>query len=91
MRHVLEHNYEWEKILRNACQSFTERFVLILFTPFVVHTDVFERGFHKGMRVPDLSFKKETITDILDEYNLTYKLEKISPSSTQYGNIFCVD
>ena len=27
MRHILEHNFEWEKILRNACQSFTKKFV----------------------------------------------------------------
>ncbi len=25
MRHVLEHNYEWEKILNNACGSFQKK------------------------------------------------------------------
>ena len=33
MRHILEHNYEWSAILDNALASFTERMVLILFTP----------------------------------------------------------
>lgn len=33
MRHILEHNYEWRAILDNALASFTERMVLILFTP----------------------------------------------------------
>ena len=31
IRHVLEHNVEWRKILENALCSFTERMVLILF------------------------------------------------------------
>lgn len=34
MRGVLEHNPEWRTILRNAVESFTERFALITFIPF---------------------------------------------------------
>lgn len=33
MRHVLEHNYQWKQILRNAIASFTERMFLVVFTP----------------------------------------------------------
>ncbi len=29
MRHVLEHNYEWKKILENALKSFTQRMCLV--------------------------------------------------------------
>src|SRR5688572_4685695 len=28
MRHVLEHNYQWKKILRNAIESFDKKMVL---------------------------------------------------------------
>jgi hypothetical protein len=35
MRHVLEHNFRWREILANAAASFTERFVLVIFTPVV--------------------------------------------------------
>jgi hypothetical protein len=34
MRHVLEHNWKWSKILDNAISSFQRRMVLIIFTPF---------------------------------------------------------
>lgn len=32
MRHILEHNYEWARILDNALASFTQRMAPILFT-----------------------------------------------------------
>lgn len=34
LRHVLEHNVEWEKILQNAVNSFRKKLCIILFTPF---------------------------------------------------------
>lgn len=61
MRHVLEHNFEWEKILSNALASFTQRMVLILFTPLSDHThDIL---WEPDPGVPNLSFKLEDITD----------------------------
>lgn len=33
MRHVLEHNFEWRKILENALSSFRQRMVIINFIP----------------------------------------------------------
>ena len=40
MRHVLEHNIEWRKILAGAIASFRKRMVLIVFTPFAETTRV---------------------------------------------------
>ena len=40
LRHVLEHNPGWEKILENALASFTKRMVLTIFTPFEPTTKV---------------------------------------------------
>lgn len=34
VRHVLEHNHNWQAILRNAVESFQHRMVLVLFMPF---------------------------------------------------------
>jgi hypothetical protein len=33
MRHVLEHNPDWRSVLKNAIASFTQRMVLVVFTP----------------------------------------------------------
>jgi hypothetical protein len=44
LRHVLEHNYNWETILRNAVDSFTKKLCLILFTPFADETLEIARG-----------------------------------------------
>jgi hypothetical protein len=40
MRHVLEHNYGWEDILKNAAACFDSRLCVILFTPLVNSTRV---------------------------------------------------
>lgn len=61
MRHVLEHNYQWERILDNAVASFTERMALIVFTPFAGETH--EIALNEELGVPDISFQLEDLTD----------------------------
>jgi hypothetical protein len=91
MKHVLEHNVQWKQILQNMLESFTKRCVLILFTPFshetqslitaYVHTN--DNG--EVVQIPDLSFKKEDITDIMDSYkDIKYRCETISSPKTSY-------
>lgn len=84
MRHVIDHNYEWAKLLDNACKSFTKKMCLILFTPFTETTKEIAHNLMHGVDVPDISFCKKDITDILDNNNITYKLESIN-TSTGYG------
>jgi methyltransferase family protein len=67
LRHVLEHNYHWKGILQNALRLFKERMVLIIFTPFNTHGTE-QIAFHKDIGVPDLSFKKSDITDLLPAF-----------------------
>jgi len=60
MRHVLEHNHEWERVLANAVLSYTRRMVIVLFMPTdhvtrVVHEDV------AGLGVPDIAFRLEDV------------------------------
>lgn len=61
MRHVLEHNYDWEKILANAIASFNKRFCLIIFTPFVEETHEIANNKIHGVDAPDIAFRKEDI------------------------------
>lgn len=82
MRHVLEHNYGWKDILHNACSSFSEKFCLILFTPFSDNTTEITNNLSHGIDAPDLSFNLKDITDILQEHNCVYTLETIN---TQTG------
>jgi hypothetical protein len=64
MRHVLEHNYEWKKLLDNAVSSFNKKMFLVLFVPFsdgptkeVGH----EHNTRSGVDVPDLALNKEEL------------------------------
>jgi hypothetical protein len=83
MRHILEHNYHWEKILVSALGSFQRKFCLILFTPFAHETKEIAHNRNIGIDVPDLSFKREDI-----ERNFTglkWKLVEDIGTQSQYG------
>lgn len=82
MRHVLEHNYDWKKILENAIFSFTDRMVLILFTP--PNSETKEIAFSKDPGVPDIAFRLEDLMLIFDKANISYSYEILS-TNTQYG------
>lgn len=88
MRHVLEHDYRWEQILTNAVESFTERFVLVLFTPLSEKTH--EIAFSKNPGVPDLSFSAD---DIVAHFKgCEFQQEQVKTES-QYGSetVFLVE
>jgi hypothetical protein len=89
MRHVLEHNYEWARILDNALASFTERMVLILFTPERAATE--EIAFRSDLGVPDLAFRLADVTARFSP-DVTYAVYRL-PSATQYGEetIFLIE
>jgi SAM-dependent methyltransferase len=75
IRHLLEHNHNWKKILENAVSSFKKRMVIILFTPLSEKTHTLNDN-------PDYSFNLEEILGFIK--NCNYKIEKII-SKTQYG------
>jgi len=74
MRHVLEHNYEWRTILENACKSFKSKMCLVLFTPFTSETKEIAHNLKHGVDVPDLSFNKNELIQLFEEYNIKYDL-----------------
>ena len=86
IRHVLEHNESWKIILANALTSFTERMVLVLFTPFSQITTVlarYEIPGCPGMFVPDIAFSKD---DISAQFGFnTWCLEENIPTNSEYG------
>ena len=82
MRHVLEHNYGWEKVLENAVQSFSKRMCLVIFTPFAEETKVIAQNIQHGVDVPDISFKRRDIEKHFT--GLTWRMEEIK-SRCHYG------
>lgn len=81
MRHVIEHEWEWNLVLANAMASFRRRFALALFTPLqdetrqIDHTMIVE--------VPDIGFAE---ADIVAHFNgLPYERIVLDPSPTKYG------
>lgn len=66
MRHVIEHNPNWEKVLRNALESFRHLMTLVIFTPFAEKTyDNRETipGYEQYARI---FFKYEDLTDVIN-------------------------
>jgi len=68
MRHVLEHNPdEWRQILKNACEAFQNRMVLITFTPFVEKTRIFKTEKYDSGDLPYLSFRRKDLLDVIGD------------------------
>lgn len=80
MRHVLEHDYRWKQILDNAVASFTERMVLIVFTPMSEWTH--ELIFASDPGVPDISFAVGDLTERFGD--AIWTMEQLE-TPTQYG------
>lgn len=77
IRHILEHNYNWQDILANAVDSFRKRLVLIMFTPFGKSTIPLARN-----QLLDMSFRKEDITGYFE--GLDVREEHLDSTDTQY-------
>ena len=91
IRHVLEHNLHWRRILANALASFRNRMVLIIFTPWSESTRVIRVGDAiTSVPVPDISFRKEDITECFKHFS--YR-EETYQTDTQYKieHVFFID
>jgi hypothetical protein len=80
IRHVLEHDWEWERILRNAVASFTKKLVVVIFTPFS-QDDTKEIAYAFDVGVPDISFRYEDIVRNFE--GLEWHVETLE-TDTQY-------
>jgi hypothetical protein len=81
IRHVLEHDYRWRKILDNAVVSFRSKMCLVLFTPLTAKTS--EIAYNHDYAVPDIAFRQE---DITSRFGLaSWTAETNLHTDTQYG------
>ena len=81
MRGVLEHNYEWEKVLSNALSSFTERMALILFTPFgEKQKDLWP----DPTGIPCLSLVKDQLLEVLRKGSVKWNLVENIETQTMF-------
>jgi hypothetical protein len=85
MRHVLEHNLEWKKILLNALNSFQYKMALVLFTPFA------DKTYNNPETIPGyeqyvrMFFKYSDICEVIDSVpGITYTTELDLPTATQF-------
>ena len=90
LRHVLEHNYDWEKILASAVASFRKKLCLILFTPFAEATAEIAHNRHLGVDVPDLSLAATEIERHFD--GLRFRLFRDLTTKSQYKveHVYCI-
>jgi hypothetical protein len=79
LRHVLEHNEEWPRVLDNALRSAKQKLAIVIFTPFVHRTHTIVMNVNG---VPDISFAKSDITARLPAGAYT---EETVPTRSQYG------
>jgi hypothetical protein len=80
LRHVLEHDLRWPLILANAVASFTQRLVLVLFTPLADETHDMEWEPDPG--VPNLSF---ALADLLPHFAGCQWRYEILATPSKYG------
>ncbi|MEA2904614.1 MAG: hypothetical protein QOI12_2001 [Alphaproteobacteria bacterium] len=83
IRHVLEHNHRWDRILKSAISSFRKKLCLVLFTPFVERTAEVAAQRPGKFDVPALSFNKQEIEKHFD--GLSWRLLQDIKTQTNHG------
>lgn len=68
LRHVLEHDYRWKAILKNAAESAREKLVVVLFTPMQDETR--EIAWNDDPGVPDIGFALDDLLEILSGFDV---------------------
>lgn len=83
MRGVLEHNDEWWSVLDNAVRDFSDRLIVVLFTPLVDETVVVLREADYD-DVPVISF---ALNDLLDRFPGSVDVDwwQVNSPATAYG------
>lgn len=87
MRHILEHNFAWAKVFENALYSFTDRMVLVLFTP-LVHGPTRNIEWEDPPGVPNLAFSPTDIEDTVTDHPDNIELSKptfLPSAEVKYG------
>jgi hypothetical protein len=86
LRHVLEHNYNWQKVLKNALYSAVNKVVVTLFIPLSEgKTKELNHNLKHGVDVPDLSISKKQFNDILESFSPKLVEVQTLQTPTAYG------
>jgi hypothetical protein len=83
LRHVLEHNRDWERILASAVHSFKQKLCIVIFTPFAEKTEVIAENLAVGVDVPDISFNRSDLEQHFQD--LPWRLVEDVETHSQYG------
>lgn len=81
MRHILEHNHDWKRILKNAIESFTEKMTLILYRPTQAQLRVVREA-----NPVELDLPTSDLLDILGPH--IHHFEAIYPAAHGHETIF---
>jgi glycosyltransferase involved in cell wall biosynthesis len=82
LRHVLEHNHDWRRILANAVASFRKRMAIIVFTPLTETTRrIASSQTIAASPIPEISFRKEDLTEFFKRHKYT---EESLKTNTRY-------
>jgi hypothetical protein len=85
LRHLLEHDLRWRRILGNALASFRRRMVLVVSTPFVRATEEHHRvpGPAAGPCLPEIRFCRR---DLIRAFgSIPFRLEENIPTDSPFG------
>jgi hypothetical protein len=77
LKHVLEHNYGWKRIVHNMLTSFSKKICIVMFIPFGETEKTIEQNYEHSWKVPNLIISKKEFKEILDQYKIEYEFEKI--------------
>lgn len=92
MRHVIDHNIEWRKILTNALNSFKRRMVLVIFHDPGPETKVlFRHSSPKFPGVPDLQFALHDLYSLIIPYLVKVRLVQKNSESPNNETAFYLE
>jgi hypothetical protein len=86
IRHVLEHNYEWKSILKNAINSARFKVCVVMFIPFSFGGTIQNNPDPIG--VPNLSISEQEFFQILKDCDVKYEIQDISAGDSYEKMIY---
>lgn len=81
MRAVMEHDFNWNRILHNALSSAQKRIVIAVFTPNGIGEEI---GWTEEIGVPDLALPYYAIDEAFVEHGFIYGRKTVE-TATAYG------
>ena len=85
MRHVLEHNYDWQLVLQSALASATKKICLVLFTPFADKTEEISHNRFHGVDVPNLSLPRGELEAMILDGGAEFEIVADIPTVSSFG------